>query len=81
MAPSEQSNAEELMSAYLDHELDAKESEEFEAMFDLTLYRQVRADYGAEGAFPELYEKIRPEVDVFAVLEEEEAFPIDAEDG
>ncbi|MEZ4427908.1 MAG: FAD-dependent oxidoreductase [Nannocystaceae bacterium] len=55
--------------------------EEFEAMFDLTLYRQVRADYGAEGAFPELYEKIRPEVDVFAVLEEEEAFPIDAEDG
>ena len=45
--------------------------EEFDEMFDLTLYDRVRRAYGAEGAFPHLYEKIRPEVDVFAVLDEE----------
>jgi delta24-sterol reductase len=45
--------------------------EEFERMFDLTLYRKVRAKYGADGAFPDLYDKIKPEVDVFAVLDEE----------
>jgi len=44
---------------------------EFEEMFDLTLYRKVRARYGCNGAFPDLYDKIKPEVDVFAVLEEE----------
>lgn len=46
---------------------------EFEAMFDLRLYRQARRAYAAEGAFPDLYDKIRPEVDVLAVLEEERA--------
>ncbi len=51
--------------------------EEFEAMFDLTLYRKVRAEYGADGAFPDLYEKIKPEVDVLAVLDEEEGFDTD----
>ncbi|MBL9107078.1 MAG: FAD-binding oxidoreductase [Myxococcales bacterium] len=51
--------------------------DEFEQMFDLTLYRQVRARYGAEGAFPELYDKIKPEVDVFAVLAREAAQPDD----
>jgi delta24-sterol reductase len=45
--------------------------EEFARMFDLSLYRRVRLKYGAEGAFPDLYEKIVPEVDVFAVLAEE----------
>lgn len=40
---------------------------EFEAMFDLTLYEQVRDKYGAAGAFPHLYDKVRPEVDVFAI--------------
>src|SRR5207249_12295492 len=45
--------------------------EEFAAMFDLTLYRAVRRKYHAEGAFPDLYDKIKPEVDVFAVLDEE----------
>ncbi len=44
---------------------------EFEEMFDLTLYREVRQKYGAEGAFPDLYDKVKPEVDVFAVLAEE----------
>lgn len=37
---------------------------EFEEMFDLTLWRACRAKYGAEGNFPTLWEKIRPEVDV-----------------
>ena len=45
--------------------------EEFAETFDLSLYRRVRLSYGAEGAFPDLYEKIVPEVDVFAVLAEE----------
>lgn len=45
--------------------------EEFGQMFDLTLYEQVRAKYAAEGAFPHLYDKIKPEVDVFAVLDRE----------
>jgi len=44
---------------------------EFEEMFDLTLYRKVRERYGADGAFPTLYQKIKPEVDVLAVLDEE----------
>jgi delta24-sterol reductase len=37
---------------------------EFEKMFDLSLYRRVRSKYGAEGAFVDLYDKIKPEVDV-----------------
>ena len=36
-------------------------------MFDLRLYDEVRARYGASEAFPELYDKIRPEVDVVAI--------------
>jgi len=40
---------------------------EFEQMFDLTLYRQVRQKYKADGAFPTLYEKVRPEIDVIAI--------------
>jgi delta24-sterol reductase len=49
--------------------------EEFGEMFDLTLYEKVRKKYGAEGAFPALYDKIKPEVDVFAVYEEEKSYP------
>lgn len=44
--------------------------EEFEAMFDLSLYERVRRKYGAEGAFPHLYVKVKPEIDVFAIGEE-----------
>lgn len=44
--------------------------EEFEEMFDLTLYERVRKQYGAEGAFPHLYDKVKPELDVFAVGEQ-----------
>ncbi len=48
--------------------------EEFDKTFDLSLYRKVRRSYGADGAFPDLYDKIRPEVDVMAVLEEEKGY-------
>ena len=44
--------------------------DELRQMFDHTLYDRVRQAYFAEGAFPELYEKIRPEVDVFAIGEQ-----------
>ena len=40
---------------------------ELREMFDHTLYDQVRAKYNADGAFPELYEKIKPEVDVVKI--------------
>lgn len=41
--------------------------EELDEMFDLTLYESVRVKYGAEGAFPHLYDKVKPEIDVFEV--------------
>lgn len=41
--------------------------DEFREMFDHTLYERVRREYGAEGAFPTLYEKTKPEVDVIAI--------------
>lgn len=40
---------------------------EFEEMFDLTLYEKVRRKYHSEGAFPHLYDKVKPEIDVFEV--------------
>ncbi|KAJ6639587.1 Delta(24)-sterol reductase [Pseudolycoriella hygida] len=43
---------------------------EFEEMFDLTAYEIVRKKYKAEGCFPHLYDKVRPEVDVFAIGKE-----------
>lgn len=44
--------------------------EEFERMFDLTAYEQVRHKYSAEGAFPHLHDKIKPEIDVIEVGKE-----------
>lgn len=44
--------------------------EEFEVMFDLSLYEVARRKYKAEGAFPHLYDKVKPELDVFAIGEE-----------
>lgn len=41
--------------------------QEFEEMFDLTAYERVRRKYNAEGCFPHLYDKVKPEVDVFAI--------------
>jgi delta24-sterol reductase len=43
------------------------DEEEFGQMFDLTLYNNVRAKYGMTKAFPTLYDKVKPEVDVFAI--------------
>ncbi|KAF7286917.1 hypothetical protein GWI33_003184 [Rhynchophorus ferrugineus] len=45
---------------------------EFEEMFDLTSYEVVRKKYHAEGNFPHLYDKVKPEIDVFKVAEEYE---------
>lgn len=44
--------------------------EEFNDMFDLTLYNQCRKKYGAVGAFPDLYHKVRPEIDVIKIGKE-----------
>ncbi|CAH2041949.1 unnamed protein product, partial [Iphiclides podalirius] len=44
--------------------------EEFGQMFDLDLYEEVRRRYKAEGAFPHLYDKVKPEIDVFAIGDE-----------
>lgn len=44
--------------------------EEFNEMFDLTLYNQCRRKYGAIGAFPDLYHKVRPEIDVIKIGKE-----------
>ena len=41
--------------------------DEFKEMFDLTAYEKVRKKYHAVGAFPHLYDKVKPEIDVFAV--------------
>ncbi|CAH2089087.1 unnamed protein product [Euphydryas editha] len=43
---------------------------EFKEMFDLTLYEFARKKYKAEGAFPHLYDKVKPEIDVFSIGEE-----------
>jgi len=40
---------------------------EFAEMFDLTAYEKVRSKYHAEGAFPHVYEKTAPEIDIVAV--------------
>jgi len=40
---------------------------EFEEMFDLTAYEQVRKKYYANGAFPHLYDKVKPEINVVEV--------------
>jgi delta24-sterol reductase len=44
---------------------------EFEQMFDHTLWREMRAKYEADGAFPTIYEKVKPETDPLAFLDEE----------
>jgi delta24-sterol reductase len=45
---------------------------EFHHMFDHIQYNKMRNTYGAEGKFPTVYDKTRPEMDVFQWLEEEE---------
>merc|ERR1712216_159351 len=46
--------------------------EEFEEMFDHSLYNEMRIKYGAEDVFPRVYGKTRPEVDVWQWVAEEE---------
>ncbi|KAL7645256.1 UNVERIFIED_CONTAM: hypothetical protein RMT77_003642 [Armadillidium vulgare] len=43
---------------------------EFEEMFDLEAYEKVRAKYKANGAFPHLFDKTKPEINVFQIGEE-----------
>ncbi|TMS35365.1 hypothetical protein L596_002782 [Steinernema carpocapsae] len=40
---------------------------EFNVMFDLTFYDKVRKKYGADSAFPRLFDKVKPEIDVMAI--------------
>jgi len=44
---------------------------EFMEMFDHALWREMRARYEAQGVFPTIYEKVRPEMDPLQFLEEE----------
>lgn len=47
-------------------------------MFDLTLYKQVREKYKLNHAFPTLYKKIKPEINV-AQIGEKAAKKIEAQ--
>ena len=44
---------------------------EFQEMFDHGLWHQMRARYNADGTFPTIYEKVKPEVDPLQFLEHE----------
>ena len=44
----------------------------FTQMFDHGLYDRMRRTYQADGTFPRIYEKTRPEMDVWKWLAEEE---------
>ena len=48
--------------------------ETFDRIYGGEAYRTLKAKYDPDGAFPELYDKIKPEVDVLAVLDEEKAW-------
>ncbi|CAD6192582.1 unnamed protein product [Caenorhabditis auriculariae] len=42
---------------------------EFNTMFDMTLYEKCRKLYQCDGAFPRLFDKVKPEIDVIAIGE------------
>jgi delta24-sterol reductase len=48
--------------------------EEFMEMFDHTLWREMRAKYETEEAFPTIYEKVKPEMDPLGFLDEERSW-------
>ncbi|MGB5811135.1 MAG: FAD-binding protein [Polyangiales bacterium] len=48
--------------------------EEFMEMFDHTLWKEMRARYRADGVFPTIYEKVKPEMDPLQFLEEERSW-------
>ena len=54
--------------------------EEFEEMFDHTLWREMRAKYHADGTFPTIYEKVKPELDPLQFLDEERSWSVDRPD-
>jgi len=39
-------------------------------MFQLNSYNQVRKAYHSEGAFPHVFDKVKPECDVFQISKE-----------
>ena len=47
---------------------------EFEQMFETAHYEAMRRKYGADGTLVHTYDKTRPEVDVWAWLEEEKGW-------
>jgi len=47
---------------------------EFTEMFDHTLWHEMRARYAANGTFPTIYEKVKPEMDPLQFLEEEQSW-------
>ena len=46
-------------------------------MFDHTLWREMREKYDANGAFPTIYQKVKPETDPLRFLAEEESWSSD----
>lgn len=48
--------------------------EEFMEMFDHTLWLEMRSRYGADGVFPTIYEKVKPEIDPLRYLAEERSW-------
>lgn len=48
--------------------------EEFETMFDHSLWQEMRDQYQCEGVFPTIYDKIKPELDPLSFLDEEAAW-------
>ncbi|MGB5222207.1 MAG: hypothetical protein WBN60_14310, partial [Polyangiales bacterium] len=47
---------------------------EFMQMFDHALWREMRTRYGADGVFPTIYDKVRPEMDPLQFLDEERSW-------
>ena len=47
---------------------------EFTEMFDHGLWREMREKYAADGVFPTIYEKVKPEMDPLQFLEEERSW-------
>ena len=47
---------------------------EFREMFDHTLWQQMRSRYRADGVFPTIYQKVKPEMDPLQFLEEEQSW-------
>jgi delta24-sterol reductase len=53
---------------------------EFMEMFDHRLWRDMRTRYAADGTFPTIYEKVKPEMDPLQFLEEERSWAEQAKD-